>query len=89
MNSTMMSNIHTMTPASGGARSATAADTTGATDPARDAALSGAADGAVIGLVIGAVFAIATVWPLSLAALASGVIMGAAWGSALAYLRRP
>jgi hypothetical protein len=89
MNATTIttSKVHTRQPDSGrAARPAARVDIPGGTDPARAASLRGAADGAVIGLVIGAVFAIATVWPISLAALAAGVILGAAWGAALTYL---
>jgi len=55
-------------------------------ESSRRASVTGAADGAFIGLVVGAVFGIATVWPVSIAAVAGGVIIGAAWGAALAYL---
>jgi hypothetical protein len=61
----------------------------GHTDVVRGASLSGgAADGALIGLVIGLIFGIATVWPVAVAAVAGGALVGAAWGAALAYLRQ-
>jgi uncharacterized protein YcfJ len=87
MNTTATNKIHTFERDTAREPRPTArAATLGSTDPARQTSLSGAADGAMIGLVIGAVFAIATIWPISLAALTGGVIVGAAWGAALAYL---